>query len=417
MATANITWTNNSTTDSPTGTKVERSEDLAFNHSSATATEVANGNGGGLDPTAANGSYADGTVSAYKHYSYRVSTLKNSETATGVATPLEYVYDQTNELGYPNGSPSSAPTYNCSVEPDIHYDASRLGGYAYNTLQGLNALNGSYADRYYVETDGSLSGALRHNKIGATMMYSGGVSNRPVIGYVEVNGNNQKFLGRLQGTTLTGGPGNSSSVKILNDSTNVIHNDGVTIFSVGCQGAYGTAFTGANGFLSDSSGGDYLLGSNMGGNVVVDGIAAYKGASAAPGGNTNSIASGATVAWPAPFGVNCYRHNNTLTAFNSAGGTGAQVFQNGSETFNTGDNNSMSYHQSGTPAYPTHLGAYILKGGGAIGLGNPNWSDCGVFEYLVFPGILDANDMNAVTGYLCNRYGQSFNSVASGDLI
>ena len=68
MATTTITWKNNSTDQSPTGTKIERYEDFPKGHEHATApVEVANGNTGGLDPTLANGTYVDSSISGGKY--------------------------------------------------------------------------------------------------------------------------------------------------------------------------------------------------------------------------------------------------------------------------------------------------------------------------------------------------------------
>jgi len=417
MATANLTWTNNSTGDNPTGTKVERSDNLDFSNASASPSEITSGSGGGLDPTAASGSYGDGTVQPYNHYAYRVSTLKGAEVSTSMSTPLQYVHDQDNELGYPNGTPNSAPTYNCSVEPQLHVDVSRLGGYDYSRYFPL--ASNSYEDRYFADANGSLDPVLRHNPIGAQVMNQGN-GNRPVIGYSEINGVHQKYLGKFQVSSLTddngvagGGTGNSGSFWLMNPGAPIGYKDEVTVFYVGSGSIPKTvALGGPEGTIGPNSGNvNKVLGTNVPGNGAIDGVY-YRGA-------TDGQASGAIMSWPTVPGILSYRHNNTLAAFNSAGGTGAQLFVNGLEHDTTGNNNSMSYHQSGTPAHGTHYGAYAFASGihGYINFTNHNHVDHVAYEYIVFNSILNAADMNAVTGYLCNRYNFPHTQVTDSDLI
>lgn len=418
MATANLTWTNNATGDSPTGTKVERSHNFTFDHAQATPSEIANGSGGGLDPTSATGSYGDGTVQPYNHYSYRVSTLKGAEASLSMSTPLQYVHDQANELGYPNGTPDSAPTYNCSVEPTLHVDVSRLGGYDYSRYfpQQVTGFGG---DRWFGDVNGSLDGALRHNTMGAQFMHQAS-SKRPVIGYTEINGAHQKYLGRFQASHMFddngvagGGVANSGSVHLMNPGPDIGYKDEVTVFLVGSGDIPKNNYLGGtNGVIGSHA--PYVskaLGTSISGNLPVDGVY-YTGA-------TNGTASGAIMSWPTTPGVISYRHNNTLAAFNSAGGTGAQLFLDGIEVSNTGDNNGRSYHQGGTAGLNTHNGAYAFSSGiwGYIDFAHANHRDSIVYEYIVFDSILNAADMNAVTGYLCNRYGTTPGSVTDNDLI
>ena len=416
MATANLPWTNNATGDSPDSTKIERVKDLAFDHSKATVEELANGSGGGLDPTSPTGSYADGTVSPYSHYSYRVSTVKGTESSASIATPLEYVYDQDNELGYPNGSPSVTPTYNCSVEPIIHLDFSRLGGFDY---QDESVWSGtSFENRHFAKTwPISLNGAFRHNTVDAYFAHASG--NAPCIAYGQFNGNPQKGIAKIQKSGAADdngnvkGVGNNAKVKLGVDEKFGIK-DGVTVFLVGAQrNAAWAGLTGPNPQPLNALGAPGVskaFGTNVSGNVAIDGV--YYG------GSTNGTGSGASVTYPSTSGIISYRHNNTLAAFNSAGGTGAQLFVNGSEFSNTGNNNHKSYHQGGTANYSTHMGAFAMQSPAyGILLLDVNYVDQVFYEYIVFPEILNAADMNAVTGYLCTRYGESFSTVAPADLI
>ena len=416
MATANLTWTNNATADSPDSTKIERVKDLGFDHSKSTVEELANGSGGGLDPSSPTGSYTDGTISPYSHYSYRVSTVKGTESSASIATPLEYVYDQANELGYPNGSPSVTPTYNCSVEPIIHIDFSRLGGFDYKDESVWSGT--SYANRHFAPTwPITLGDAFRHNTIEAYFTYSS--SQAPCLAYGQFNGNPQKGLAKIQQSYTADdngnvkGVGNSARIRMgVTDKYGI--KDGVTVFLVGSS--YTSTYanlTGPNTVALSSMSAPGVLkafGSNVSGNVPIDGVY-YNGSS-------NGSGSGANVTYPSSSGIISYRHNNTLAAFNSSGGTGAQLFVNGAEFSNTGNNNAKSYHQGGTAVYNTHQGAWAIQNPTySIGFLNNNWVDQVFYEYIVFPEVLNAADMNAVTGYLCNRYGEPFSSVAPADLI
>ncbi len=422
MATANLTWTNNATGDSPDSTKIERVKDLGFDHPKAVVEELANGSGGGLDPTSATGSYNDGTVSPYSHYTYRVSTVKGTESSASISTPLEFVYDQANELGYPNGSPSVAPQFNCTVEPVIHIDPSRLGGIDY---QDESVWSGTvHQPRHFNKTfPYSLTPALRHNTIGAVLEVATG--HAVSLAYVNYNGNSLKAFAKIQASYIADdngnvkGSGNAGRLQLgmPNYGDFFTLKDEVTVFYVASKVDSGFAnLTGPNAnplsSLSDSlTGGDEkVFGSNINGNVAVDGVY-YNGASGGKG-------SGATVNYPSNAGILAYRHNNTLEAFNSLTGTGAQLFVNGGEYYNTGDNNAKSYHQGGTGNYLTHMGAYAMQDKlYSQKLCNPNWNDALLYEYIVFPKILNADDMNAVTGYLCNKYNEPFTAVTDNDLI
>lgn len=422
MATANLTWTNNATADSPDSTKIERVKDLAFDHPKAVVEELANGSGGGLDPTSPTGSYADGTVSPYSHYTYRVSTVKGTESSASISTPLEFVYDQANELGYPNGSPESVPTYNCTVEPVIHIDPSRMGGIDY---QDESVWSGTaHQPRHFNKTFPlSLTPAVRHNTTGAVLQVATG--NAVSLAHVNYNGNSLKALAKMQASYLADdngnvkGSGNQGRLQLgmPNSGDFFTLKDEVTVFYVASKVTSGFAnLTGPNANPLSSlgealTGGDEkVFGSNISGNVAVDGVF-YNGASGGKG-------SGATVNLPSNTGIMAYRHNNTLEAFNSSVGTGAQLFVNGAEFSNTGNNNAKSYHQGGTPYYLTHMGAYAMQDKlYSQKFCNPNWNDAMLYEYIVFPKVLNADDMNAVTGYLCNKYGEPFTPVTENDLI
>ncbi len=71
--------------------------------------------------------YQDTTVIAKENYFYRVSAYRNADSTESFSAELGPVYypDISDDLGYPNGIPSSANTYNCTVQPKLHWDAQR----------------------------------------------------------------------------------------------------------------------------------------------------------------------------------------------------------------------------------------------------------------------------------------------------
>lgn len=399
MPTANLTWTNKSTNDNPTGTKIERTEGFQFGASGAPAPiEVANGDTGGLDPTLAGvgaGNYSDTTVVGDTYYAYRVSTLKGGESATSIATPLTYVYDQVNDLGYTGGSPEVSSNYAISTAPFLHVDFNRLSvAYSNDDLMS-SGFDGIFRHNplSFGLTSSSYSSVSRYRNID----HGGGV-NRNSVAQVQVYG--------------------TSYFRLEAPATPKACPDGVTVFAVMSQEP-------KNIRMSSQS-------SNLPGGAH-DGVHYthnyYHMNDFTSWGETTShtMASGSVHPgqgfdnWGAILytHVIAYRLNNDASAF-SSGTIKAQSFDGGAVIGESADLHSKSYHNN--PASPddtNNLGAALFQEPYSHDFMSPHVSHQNQFfsECLYFDSALDLGDMNKVFGYLGTKYNVPITVLGAPDLI
>lgn len=407
MPTANITWTNRSTNDSPTGTKIERTEGFPFGHANAPApVEVANGDTGGLDPTLSGvgaGSYADTTISGDTSYAYRVSTLKGDEVATSIATPMEFVYDSVNDLGYPGGSPVTTAQYTISTAPFLHMDMNRSSGYEDQIVPGSNPdYNSGDWDNNLM--DQGFSGVTRH---GEFVITGSSYSNAPYISTHDLgNGVVRSFITQPQGQYRYFSY--LPSVAVSEQSCA----DGFTMFLV-----------------SDVlSLGGIPLGDTKPGNAAYNDGIYYKtqdlnynswgcmGASATHAGWSHTGPSIGHYSQN-PIHITAYRLNNDAAAF-ASGSIQGQLFDGGDLIGESTNRHSVSYHNANpNPDYSNHLGAAGFNTAYGLGfLGNAH-QERHVAEALYFDSALSLSDMNTVIAYLGNKFNIIPTTIAANDLI
>lgn len=392
MPTANLTWTNKSTEDSPSGTKIERTEGFPFGHANAPApVEVANGNTGGLDPTLSGvgqGSYVDTTVAGDRYYAYRVSTLKGAEIATSIATPMEYVYDDANDLGYPLGTPEATSNYTLSEAPFLHLDINRSSsGYAHEDLM----------------TSG-FGGIMRHNP--ENFVFSNtSYSAAPIY----------KVIDYGNGVTRPVAAQETTGAKTLQTqaTSDVACPDGMTMFMVTSDIVYQATLSHSG---TDSNGIHYLtsyfsktLTGIMG---QGDSITLATGGNPAPGQYSGSGQSIGTR-------ILAYRFNNDATAF-ATGDLRGQAFNGGVELAQTQNLVSKSYHNgASSPDNTNHLGAALFKTGQLMRwmYPSPTHQNHLFAEAMYFDSAIGLNDMNKIFGYLGAKYNIPVTVLGSSDLI
>jgi len=387
MPTANLAWTNQSTGDSPDTTKVERSDGFPFGHANAPPpTVLVNSAAGGLNPTAANGSYADTTLTGDAYYSYRVSTVKGSEVATGIPTAMQFVYDPATDLGYPLGTPSAASTYNVSTAPFLHIDPERSStGYA----DGDTMTNG-YAGivRYSRQSDGPWWWAANS--------YSSAPNFR--VEDLDSSGNARKFFHNPASKVL----------RIVPDGQ-IECPDGITIFAVlneifydfstSEQVQYNHFQSGRYGVSSVA----HRTGFSMMGSAIKSYTLSNPGpqyAVTVPGGQRR-------------MHIMAWRINNSADAFNSAGGLNesgsikGQAFDGGVLIGTTDELVGTSYHNgAASPDSSNHrlaAGFDSYYGMNFIEQ-SPSYYEGMTGEIMYFDSALDVTDMNNVFAYLGNKY-------------
>jgi hypothetical protein len=399
MPTSNVTWTNNSTASNPVAdnTSVERTAQLGFSHTNAMPSTVDSWQGSaaaGLDPSIANGSYADTGVTADTHVAYRITTSRSpggvQEDVVSVPSGFDYVYDSASELGYPNGYPVTAASYNCSVEPQLHIDTGRIAGWEHSASERIT---------------GGLDSIIRHDQSGdwTIVPYSAVATAAPIAKqvYNMTSGNYRRTIGSLLSA------GGLFYVKRPTGTPNLGFPDGVTVFrAVHCPDT-------TSGLYVDS--GVSLVGSA----TTVSGIS-YSGSTLFLKGTTwgctthwAGVASSSISRTPPHWAIYAYRLNNTLTQYNT-GTVKGQMLADGGGNIATGANvASSSYHDaSGTK------GAYGMAANTNVDLLVPGYGRAaGLGETLIFDEALDANDMNAVFGYLCNKFDTTLTPLSSGDLV
>lgn len=404
MPTANITWTNRSTNDSPTGTKIERTEGFPFGHPNAPApVEVANGNTGGLDPTitgAGNGNYADTTITADNYYAYRVSTLKGAEVATSIATPMQYVYDSVNDLGYPGGSPETTAQYMIGTAPFLHID--------------MNRSSTGYFDDYensgeYENMSEGFAGQIRHGDfVFDTSTYSSTPS----------------FLTRDLGNGIVRNfawqPVSTARNYILRPSAAldvVMCPDGMTVFLVM------DLFNMTNCPLSDTKAGNvaYPDGRHYPANDISSSNFGTMGVNTAwtpshAGPDVGRDPGSGSAAYQ-QLHVLGYRVNNDATSF-ATGNIQGQLFDGGDLVGTSANMISRSYHNNpSSPSMINNLGAGAFNAGYGMSYLSSSWQERVFGEALYFNGALSLSEMNTVNAYLCNKYNIAPSTIAANDLV
>lgn len=397
MPTANLTWTNKSTALNPDTTKVERSEGFPFGHASAPApVELDNSASGGLDPTQANGSYADTTVEGGKRYAYRISTVKGGESAVSIPSPLQYVQDRVNDLAYPNGSPDTASQYSVSVEPVLHLDMERSStGYA-DSGQGNNTAVQTKMDQGY-------AGIIRHDANGCWSFGSTAASALPSFWTID--------LGNSVVRDFMVQPLNAASSPTVVTNQDIAMPDGITVFAVGRQMR------------------SIELGNSISGNVAANGIHYRANAftdqflnfwlqanqyySLTHAGPTVGVSS-----QNGPLSIQCFRFNNSASAF-ATGELKAQMIDGGDVVYESVNMVGESYHNNNAnPSTSNNLGAAYFRSGSTLSMGLYNPYVERLFsEKLFFDSALDVNDMNMVFGYLGNKYNIAPTVMSSSDLV
>ena len=398
MATSELTWNNNSgqLTPGPTANKVERIEQLDFNHINADShtTILADGSTGGLDPTAASGSYTDDSIALDKHYAYRIKTFRDSSYVTGDQGDHRYVYDISEELGYPGGYPETA-TYNIATSPDIHLDAARQPRYNYAASGGEMAYLG-------------VDEILRHNDTPHDILITpSSASASPNLASVTLNGKVRRMLYqptsnvRDIGVRMQGSAGGNYYTSP----------DGYTIFVV-CR-VYN------NNTISYSK----ILGGDVAGNVARDGVY-YSANSLGIAGDTYSASFMGATTYAQATHITSYPENiilglrlNNSNAQYNAGVIKGQIFEAGELIGTSDDLKNKSYHGSGS-SFGDSRGAYHLdEGNGTMIFIGSSFHEHGFFEYLMFPEALSSGEMNQVFSYLGNKYNRTPTELQQSDLI
>lgn len=393
MATAELTWVNNSAqlTQTPTSNKIERVEQLDFNHENATGkiVDLANSDIGGLDPTQMTGSYTDTTLENDKHYAYRIKTYRDETYVTSTQGDHKYVYDVADELGYPGGYPEVA-TYNIAKTPAIHVDVARQSRYDYTTSDG---------DITYLGIEES----LRHNNTGVDLIITPTTaSHSPNLAVVTVNGKPRRMLKQPSG--------DARNFTLHTQSESFTSPDGYTIFIV--ARVYDTPV------VSYSK----VLGGDISGNTVING-AYYSAQSFAFAGNSYSASflgrntygqANHITTYPSNHLI-CCRINNTSEQF-ATGLIKGQIFESGELVAQSDNIVNYSYHNNST--WGDSQGAFNLNdNNGQIRFFNSNFQEHGCFEYIMFPDVLNAAEINQVFSYLGNKYGRTITDIQQNDLI
>ena len=427
MATPTITWKNNSTDQSPTGTKIERYEDFPPGHEHASApVEVANGNTGGLDPTQANGTYVDSSISGGKYYSYAVSTLKGDEVATGVPTAEEWVADQANDIGYPGGVPATASTYNCSVAPFLHLDMDRIKGYksTISMNQGTSTDFGSF-----IRIVNGVPGIFRANTLGFQYVPVAFNSTSIYNSDLQTDGDGISTLSQMQ----------NGSYKMHLAQPNIVYiPDGFTIFRV-MSGSFMT-----DGMLGEES---HVHKSTSGpdGETYADNKFTYNkitmwGSTSSytltTGGSNSALARNSAMHPNSQYVTSDYnarhgdaylfilamRFNNTVEAYNT-GTIKAQAFSAGAVLAETANVADKSYHNTASSntfkygAMYYYTGSTDGTGANCISLFENAYKAQLAGDQLLFDTALSLDDMNQVFGYLCNKYGVTQQVISASDLV
>lgn len=402
MATAELTWNNNSadSNPAPTTNKIERLEQLDFTHSEAESRleSLVNSDVGGLDPKITSGAYTDDTVEVDKHYTYRIKTFRDDEYVTSSQGEHKYVYDITQELGYPGGDPDTA-TYNIDVTPAIHVDAARQPRYDYSQLNGEVAYLG-------------MEESVRHNNTGQDLRIgSTTASFSPRLASITLNGNSRRMFKQPHNTPC--------NITLNTRSGYYTSSDGYTIF-LACR------------MYNNDNTITYLkaLGGDVAGNVTRDdiyytasGLAIYKNSMTAQvmGATFNGVAT--SLDQDADNNVLlCVRFNNTIEQYNTDI-LKAQMFEAGELIGQSDDLKPRSYHgqvddSNTTTLFNTKRGAFHLdNGNGTMKLIDTNYIEHGFFEYIMFPDRLSAGQMNQVFAYLGNKYNRVVQDVQQNELI
>jgi len=443
MAQADLTWTNNNANyPQADDTVVERRQQLQFSNQATDfpASSEANGsaleswqnqgspNGGALDPHLAGvgaGNYQDATVQTDAHYSYRVVAKDPNASAPSLESGHQYVYNVTEELGYPNGSPAAASVYNCSIEPGIHIDFARVAGVNY--LSGAVSSGQSPAEGDEI---GSAPSIVRHADTEMTNLVLSprwsSYAHRGFLSSLNVSSVDRRFCSQSAPFYYShnshdphGRYGNHTNFD-LRISPPCVSNgaggygapDGATHFRVDRIGN-GTGagwWTGTYlGSGSYSATGIHSHTSHQGPSAQYDAGSLYM--------DTTSIRWGTGFGMETPFGISplgigspgldirctVLRIDNSATSY-AAGTVKAQLFENGVLLATGADKTANSYHAgTGSGTAGAHQGAWFTGNNyeSTIGGLGPGYGLC---EYIGFPYALSATNMDNVLAYLHNKW-------------
>ncbi len=417
-----INWTNRSTSVQPPPDKniVERVEQARFDDTGDTASvqTLAQGSGGGLSPTVPNGSYTDTTMDPGCNYSYRVVAERSGETKSSLPTEYIHTYDSATELGYPSGTPATAG-YMCSVDPHAHIDLQRVGGVSTAYDDGVtNFRSATRIGDMYFRKD--------HD--------SGSDDNVYLDEQTLSTGRKIRFPRLQQYGNPNVGPYNLTHLEAENDT--IYSRDEMTMFVVvrdpDKHGFFFHNLTGSSAnstrvYATPSQSGIHSIAGNWSGFMFQ--LSTNYGATYDPdhrvtltvGSQTNHAVMPDT-----DFNIFCVRLKIS-EALASASNVRAQLWRNGQHLFNTEDLSDVTAagYAAGvhsTTSWTSNFGAYsahpYLAGSGSNYITRYYKDKRVAFtEYFLFPHALNADDLNQVTAYLCNKHGEAQTIIPPSDLI
>lgn len=422
-----INWTNRSASVQPPPDKniVERVEQSRFDDLSAVAdTQVlAQGAGGALSPTAATGTYTDDTLEVGRNYSYRVVAERGSQKKASIPTDYIHTYDPAVELGYPGGTPEVA-NYTCSVAPHSHID-----------MQYISAVSTTYDDPII-----TMEPAIRTGDI-TLKRAADSTSEENVFLDEQTISNGRKIrTPRLQQYGTTSGPEHNITY-LTTTENNILSRDEMTMFVVlhdplnkGYSFQNPTAYStsSARTYEPPHDPGAYATDASQPGSwggIPITEVRSTKSSSSATDHllkfTVNNISYSATMPNP-DFSIICIRLKMS-EALALANNIKMQMWQNGALVDNSADLTDITIHGRITGkhskiSWNKNFGAYYFTpdlnpGGSNYSTRYYEWAMVTKTEYLLFPSALEAEDINNVYGYLCNKYGVDQTIIPSSQLI
>ena len=424
-----INWTNRSASVQPPPDKniVERVEQSRFDDLSAAAdTQVlAEGAGGALSPTAATGTYTDDTLEVGRNYSYRVVAERGSQKKASIPTDYIHTYDPAVELGYPGGTPEVA-NYTCSVAPHSHID-----------MQYTSAVSTAYDDPII-----TMEPAIRTGDI-TLRRDANSTSEENVFLDEQTLSNGRKIrTPRLQQYGTTSGPEHNITY-LTTTKPNIFSRDEMTMFAVLHDPLNkGYSFQNPTSYTSSSTLsrtyepphdiGPYTSDASLPGawgGIPITEVRSTKSSSGAVDHllkfSVNNISYSATMPNPT-FSIICIRLKMS-EALALANNIKMQMWQNGALVGNSADLTDITIHGRITGkhskiAWNKNFGAYnftpnMLPGGSYYSSRYYEWAMVTKTEFLLFPHALEAEDINNVYGYLCNKYDVGQTIIQSSQLI
>lgn len=421
-----INWTNRSASVQPPPNKniVERVDQSRFDDLSAAAdTQVlAEGAGGALSPTAATGTYTDDTLEAGRNYSYRVVAERGSQKKASLPTDYIYTYDPATELGYPGGTPEVA-NYTCSVTPHSHID-----------MQYISAVSTTYDDPIITMDSAIRTGDIQLKRAADS------TSEEHVFLDEQTLSNGRKIrTPRLQQYGTTSGPQNNITY-LTTTENNIFSRDEMTMFVVlhdplnkGYSFTNPTAYgTSPRTYEPPHDPGTYTTDASLPGSwggIPITEVRSTKSSSSATDHQiqlrVNNVSYSATMPNPA-FSIICIRLKMS-EALALANNIKMQMWQNGALVVNTADLTNITIHGRITGKHSSlqwnkNFGAYYFTpdlnpSGSNYSTRYYDYAMVTKTEYLLFPSALEAEDINNVYGYLCNKYDVDQTIIPSSQLI